>query len=66
MEEYTIIESFFILEDAVHFFDQHMREMSAQGWELQEGSQICYVNYQYRAGLKFSKKVEKDVQFSSQ
>lgn len=61
MEEFTIIQSFFTLDDAEEFFDRRMRQMAHEGWELAEGSNITYVNYQYRVGIRLERKVNENV-----
>lgn len=58
MEGKTIIQSFTDHDDAYYFFDQHVRE-HASDWELQQGSGIQYINYQWRVGLSWEKKIEK-------
>ncbi len=55
MESFSIIESFTDLEDAVYFFQSHLRERARENWEVQQGSGIQYVNHQWRVGLSVSR-----------
>lgn len=52
METKSFIRSFIDLADAEHYLDEKITEHSSWG-EVQEGSQIVYVNYQWRVGVSF-------------
>lgn len=55
MESFTRIESFTDFDDSTYFLDNLLREMAAEGWEVQQGSGIQYVNHQWRVGVNWER-----------
>jgi hypothetical protein len=64
MEQYTKIESFLDLDDATTFLQSQLYEMARDGWVIESGSGINYVNHQWRVGLSFSKTPQRAVEAS--
>jgi len=62
MESFTRIESFTDFDDAQYFMDTQLREMAVEGWELQQGSGVQYINHQFRVGLVWERQAKKVVE----
>lgn len=58
----TFIKSFLDYLDAFHYFEKILLENLRDGWELNDTSGVQYINFQYRAGLSFERKIEAGVQ----
>lgn len=54
-EQLGVEDSFTDFDDAVQFFDSLNYEKAQEGWELEQGSSIRYVNNQFQAFLVFSR-----------
>lgn len=55
MERYSRIESFVDHQDAETFFETTLVEFAKDGWTIQDGSGINFVNFQWRVGMMFER-----------